>query len=70
MMPSGIQRREKFTTLPMKGTSTMTSKISETRNTTGACFSQNEMGTCTATRATTKAMHSDITCRCRKKVCE
>ena len=39
MMPSGIQRRELFTTLPTKGSSTSASSISATTKTHGACFS-------------------------------
>ena len=70
MMPSGIQRREKFTTLPMKGTSTATKSIRLMRKMTGAYFSQIAIGICTTTKATTKAMAKDITCRCKKKPCE
>ena len=69
MKPSGIQRREKLTTLPMKGTSTSTSRISAMTKTHGACFSHTDIGTCTATSAATKAMASASRWRCRKKVC-
>ena len=70
MKPSGIQRREKFTTLPMKGSSTSTSRISATTKMAGACFSQKPVGTCTTTRATTQPMASASTWRCRKYICE
>ena len=70
MMPSGIQRREKFTTLPMPGTSTAMSSARLIRKILGACFSQMSMGTCTTASATTAAMTSDSRCRCRKKAGE
>ena len=69
MMPSGIQRRDWLTTLPMKGSSTSTSRISVTTKIQGACFSQADIGTCTASSAATKAMASASRWRCRKKVC-
>ena len=67
MIPSGIQRREWFTTLPMNGSSTTTSSSSATPNSSGACFSQKATGTCTASSAATTPMASASTWRCRKK---
>ena len=70
MKPSGIQRREKFTTLPMKGTSTSTSSTSANTKTKGETFSQKDIGTCSVTSAATKPMASAKRCRCKKKACE
>ena len=68
MNPSGIQRREKLTTLPTKGSSTITSRKSANTNTRGEYFSHTAIGICETASATTRPMVTAIRCRIRKCV--
>ena len=56
MTPRGIQRREKFTTLPMPGISTSTSSSNASRKRWPVYFSHQVSGTCSTSNAMTEAM--------------
>ena len=64
--PSGIQRRERFTTRPMPGISTRISSSSAATNSHGAIFSQVRMGMASVTHAATTASVIDRMWRIRK----
>jgi hypothetical protein len=70
MKPSGIQRREKLTTLPMKGSSTITSSTSATTKTSGARFSHTRHRHLGTASAATRPSPAASACRDRKWVGE
>jgi len=67
--PSEIQRRAPFTGVLRPGTSTATSSTSVPMNRPGAHFSQNVIGTCTATIASPLPTPMANRWRSRKWVC-
>lgn len=64
MMPSGNQRRAPYTTLPMPGISTSTSKNREAKNRCRAKRSQLAIGIWVATAAKATDMSSETRWRC------